>query len=137
MIVTLERWCQGPPGTFGHLVVAGETLYTVERPWAGNRPFVSCIPAGDYRCTPRRYHRGGYDAIGIGDVPGRSLILFHKANRPTDVSGCIGVGLQLGCLDGRWAVLRSREAFELLMASLGAAEWTVRILPGAAELAAA
>lgn len=115
MTLTLIRFCSAPFGTFGYLDIAGVRLYTVERPWLDNERNVSCIPPGHYRCAPRRFFRGGYDAIEVLDVPDRTHILFHKANLPRHVEGCIGVGAQLGCLGGEWAVLRSAEGFGELM----------------------
>lgn len=124
----LQRFCYGPNGTFGHINVDGIILATVERPWLENRPMVSCIPEGEYKCRPRRFYRGGYDAIEVRDVPGRTHILFHRANLPSDVAGCIGVGSRLGTLYGQWAVLDSRSAFDLFMANFGGLKFTLNIL---------
>ncbi len=44
----------------------------LERPWLNNRAGVSCIPAGTYIVGPRRFLRGGYDAIEVREVPGRT-----------------------------------------------------------------
>lgn len=105
-----------PLGTFGQFSTPdGITLYTVERPWLDNLPNVSCIPEGNYTCVPRHFFRGGYDAVEILNVPGRTHILFHIANVPGDVLGCVGVGAQLGALGSQWAVLRSREGFAKFM----------------------
>lgn len=127
---TLTRTEARDGGTFGHIVLpSGRTLATVELPWRDNQPRVSCIPAGSYLCRPRPYHRGGYDAIEVCDVPGRSAILFHVANWPTDVLGCIGVGLSRGVVDGRYGVRSSRAAFNRhLMPELGSLEWQLTIV---------
>lgn len=108
-------------GIFGELLVGSLSLHTVERPWLGNRPNVSCIPAGDYELAPRRYFRGGYEAIEILNVPGRWPILFHRANWPADVNGCIGTGVSVGQLRRRKervatkALLQSEVAHNRLM----------------------
>jgi len=115
----LCRFAYTPDGTFGSMLVDGAVLYTVERPWVGNQTTVSCIPEGTYSCRPRRFFRGGYDAIHIQSVPGRTHILFHRANIPSDLAGCIGVGSRLGVLGGQWAVLQSRAAFSRFMAIWG------------------
>ncbi len=111
----LCRFAYTPDGVFGSMTVDGAVLYTVERPWLDNQAMVSCIPEGAYKCRPRRYFRGGYGAVHIRDVPGRTHILFHRANVPSDLAGCIGVGSKLGVLNGQWAVLQSRAAFARFM----------------------
>jgi len=109
----LQRFAHTPDGTFGMIQVPdGPTIYTVEDRWNFNRKNVSCIPAGKYRCSSRRFNRAGYDAIQLEDVPGRSFILFHVANTHRDIRGCIGVGTGLGMVSGSWAVINSQEAFD-------------------------
>jgi hypothetical protein len=125
--LSLERFCYSPTGVFGSMMVDGAMLWTVERPWLDNARWISCIPAGTYRCGPRRYFRGGYDAIEVRDVPGRSFILFHKANLPEQLGGCIAPASRLGCLRGQWAGLGSGAAFELLMDVVGGREWELHI----------
>jgi len=115
----LGRFCYSPMGTFGRLNLGEFTLYTVERPWLDNRPSISCIPEGTYRCEPRRYNRGGYDTVEVLGVPGRSHILFHRGNTMHDVEGCIALGNRLGSLGGLWAVLESREALEAFLGLYG------------------
>jgi hypothetical protein len=123
----VERFAYTDMGTFGRMSVGGQTLYTVERPWLDNRPNTSCIPEGTYRCTPRRFNRGGYDAVEIQGVPGRSHILFHVGNTMHDVVGCIAVTHKLGQINGVWAGLHSRNAFDLFMEHYGNGEFTVRV----------
>lgn len=102
-------------------------LFTVERPWLQNQPYISCIPEGKYLCYSRPYYRGGYDAIALADVPMRSHILFHKANRPVDLAGCIAPVSYLACLDGDWAGLNSAAAFRRLMDWFGGEEFELEI----------
>ena len=113
--VELIRFCHCKYGTFGRMMINGEFFYTVERPWLDNRISESCIPTGTYTCKPRFYHRGGYDAVEICEVPDRTHILFHRANLSYEVEGCIGVGLDLGAIRGQWAVLSSKRAFSHFM----------------------
>lgn len=132
----LIRWCYAPFGTFGSLSLApagdaGGPLATVEAPWRNNEVDRSCIPDGFYLCQPRRYHHGGYDAIEVCGVPGRSLVLFHVANWPRDVTGCIGVGSSVTYIKGELAVDQSRPAFDRLMAAVGGQHFTLRIKPTA------
>lgn len=125
--LVLERFCYADTATFGRLTVEGRTLYTVERPWLENQPRVSCIPEGLFRCKPRRFFRGGYDAVEVCNVPGRSHILFHRGNRASDVLGCIAVGAQIGVLGGDWAVLKSAEGFRAFMDAYGSKNFTLVI----------
>lgn len=125
--LTIIRFSYGVNGTFGQMVVDGQWLFTVERQWLNNQPYVSSIPEGLYRCRPRPYNAGGYDAIEICEVPDRTNILFHKANLPSDLAGCIAPTSQLGCLNGQWAGLSSAPAFELLMQELGDEEFDLEI----------
>lgn len=121
----LHRFAQSPMGTFGRLMIPAPgdpdvSLFTVERPWRNNEPFESCIPAGVYELAPRRYNRGGYDAIEVLDVPDRTHVLIHVANTMNDVQGCIGPGLGLGFVADHWAVTNSRSAFNRTMEIFGA-----------------
>ena len=120
-LLVLRRFCYGPPevGTFGTVEVAGHLLYTVEPSWLDNEVAASCIPEGIYDCKPTRYHRGGYPAIEVVGVPGRSRILFHRANSAKDLAGCIAPGMRLGTLYNSWAVLASAAAFSILMRHYG------------------
>jgi hypothetical protein len=118
--ITLTRFAWTPFGTFGQISLPdGQTLFTVEQPWNENKTGESCIPQGKYECKPRPYYRGGYEAIEITKVPGRRYILFHIANVPADVRGCIGVGSHLGWVKGSWAVTSSRTSFIEFMRQLG------------------
>ncbi len=115
MEIILERFAYSPAGTFGTLFLPENILYTVERPWLDNIPRWSCIPEGQYKCVPRPYYRGGYNAIHVTDVPNRSYILMHKGNIMHNVEGCIAVGTELGCMHDLWAVKNSGNAFGQLM----------------------
>lgn len=109
MRIALERFAYTPIGTLGRLTVGDTTLYTVERPWLSNKQNVSCIPQGHYQCE--RYSSQRYpDTWEIVGVPARSLILFHAANFPHEVQGCIGLGLSM--MGERVAVAHSRSAVE-------------------------
>jgi len=127
--VLLQRMGYLEFGTFGRLHLPdGHIIYTVERPWLRNERGISCIPEGDYTCRPSRYHRGGYDAIEVMDVPDRSRILIHIGNWPADVQGCIAVGERIECIDGKLGVTNSKATFHrLLMPQLGHAEFTLAV----------
>ena len=122
--LTLTRFASTKDGVFGRL---GD-WYTIEEEHQGNRPNISCIPAGTYDCTRSTYNRGGYETFEVLDVPKRTFIKFHIANTEEDLNGCIGLGMDLGVLsvtdeDSRrpahkLAVLRSRTAFTEFITSL-------------------
>ena len=124
----LTRFCYCDEGTFGRFQLpTGQTVYTVERPWLSNAPRLSCIPCGEYMCGPRPYHRGGYDAVEIKGVPGRSHILFHVGNYPSDVLGCIGVGERFAPVGTRIGVTNSRVTFKEFMRHYGGREFRLEI----------
>lgn len=129
----LHRFAYSPVGTFGSLTLASDAdvMYTVERPWLENNRRISCIPEGLYRCRSRMFNRGGYETFEITDVPGRSEILFHVANVSSDVNGCVGLGSYLGCVNGQWGVMSSREAFSRFMAYVGRMDSFLLELSGA------
>jgi hypothetical protein len=127
--VTLRRFFYGPTCTLGWIALDTVLIYTLEDGWLGNQVRKSCIPDGTYRCRPRFFNRGGYPAIEITGVPGRTTILFHKANVATNVEGCIAVGAILGTLGAELAVLRSAEAWALLYGRYGYGEFDLVIEP--------
>lgn len=115
MNLTLDRFAYSPLGTFGRIDELG--MYTVERQWDGNKTGVSCIPEGTYRCARVNSPKFG-NVFEVTEVPGRTHILFHKANVARDVEGCIGVGEKLGVVGMEWAVTGSRIAFDRMMIAL-------------------
>lgn len=66
--------------------------WTVERPWVNNEPGVSCIPEGMYELEfVSGLHKKGAEWV-VQNVPGRSAIEFHVANRSSELRGCISLG---------------------------------------------
>ena len=115
--LSLIRFAYLDTGTFGHLwLPSGVVLHTVERPWLFNKPRVSCIPEGTYKLAPRHFFRGGYDTYEVTGVPGRRYILFHIANWPTDVEGCIGLGTEIA--NDFSMVKNSKVAFDMFKKEL-------------------
>ena len=95
LTINLVRFAYGPSATLGRLKynINGEDtcLFTVERPWLDNRPNVSCIPEGFYKCL--RYSSDRFpDTFQVMNVIDRTYILFHVGNQSTDVQGCIAIG---------------------------------------------
>lgn len=125
---TIERFCHSESATFGWLTTpSGRRYATVERPWLNNKVGVSCIPVGEYICEPTRFNRGGYDAIKICNVDGRTHIKMHIASLPSSVEGCIGINTRFGILYGQWAGVGSRVAFRSLMQELGGKKFKLLI----------
>lgn len=138
----LMRTTSKENGTFGHMHLPdGTVICTVEQPWNDNKVGHSCIPAGTYTLRKRtsgvveRTTHGEFkEGWEVTDVPGRTYIMIHVANWPTDVEGCIGVGRQIIQLEGREAVSNSLNTFRKLMEKLSAKdEWTLVIERTGAE----
>lgn len=136
--VILERFAYAPDGTFGRLILpTGKSFFTVERPWLGNRAGESCIPDGIYELRKRRSpvveRTSGGDYLEgweVTHVPGRTFIMIHPGNWPSNFKGCIGVGTQYQMLEGRNGVTQSRLAFAQVMAALDGREtWRLEIRP--------
>ena len=112
--IKLVRTLQTDNGTFGKL----SKFFTAELPWKNNANNISCIPPGKYRCSwtlSPRLKRYTYEVTG---VKGRAGIRIHSANFPTQVLGCIALGLTIGTMDGKRGVFSSQTAirqFETLM----------------------
>ena len=75
--IRITRFAHTPMGTFGSFWVLGKQLYTCERPWLDNAPFVSCIPEGEYAIKPQIFHRGNG---GLG-YPAERTSCFTRATR--------------------------------------------------------
>jgi len=109
----LERFAYLPGGTLGELRIEGlPKIWTVERPWEGNRKGESCIPEGEYGLKP---HTGNVQpAILIAGVRDRFAILFHIANKASELRGCIAPGMHY-MVSLSPSVLNSRDAMTKLM----------------------
>ena len=88
----LTRFIKNEEVTLGRLDFANQHFFTVERPWLDNQTSISCIPDGNYKLKRVDSPRFGDDMWEIADVPDRTHILFHVANGPHNVKGCIGLG---------------------------------------------
>jgi len=105
--------------TRGILVIPseGKVFFTLEPPWKGNQPNVSCIPRGKYKCVWHKSPKYGW-VYKVTEVEGRSSILMHPGNTPNHTLGCILIGSRFGTLGGGPAILSSkpavRELFELM-----------------------
>lgn len=115
MILDLIRFRSDAVGTFGALIMPGRgSLVTVERPWLNvdeqGKSWThgvdqrSCIPAGTYKLIrdhSPKFGRLMWYIVGRGvvlressdnPIEWRSSCMFHAANRPTELMGCIAPG---------------------------------------------
>lgn len=97
--------------TIGKLVFPnGESVYTLERPWLDNKVSVSCIPEGQY--LVKRDKTGRFQWYAVQDVPGRTHIEIHPANKVEQLEGCIALGMYFA--NGNF-LARSKEACQKLL----------------------
>lgn len=67
--------------------------YNLERPWLDNKPFVSCIPEGEYVvCADKT---GKHQWFRFKDVKGRSHIEIHPASKVSELEGCLAPCMEL------------------------------------------
>ena len=102
MVLQLHR-SYHPKATHGILTYRQRFVsYVLELPWLENQPLISCIPEGLYTLK-KRYSFKFREHLHVREVPGRTHILFHAANRVSELQGClapvsaftqIGVGLR-------------------------------------------
>jgi len=99
---------------------------TVEKPWLDNKPYKSCVPAGEYELVEHQSPSknkwcGGRVLVlknllwGVGVFPGealRNMCQMHSANFPIELEGCIGPGLAFH--SEKWGVVSSRKACKLI-----------------------
>ena len=117
--LTMKRISNNAEGTFGVLI--DDTVpfaVTLEPPWRGNLPDVSCIRAGKYLCASLMSDRYG-KTFEVVSVKGRTDILFHRGNVLDDTNGCILIGKTFGSLEGRSAILNSAIGFDEFLERYG------------------
>ncbi len=112
MSIKLQRLSMTESGTFGGLL--GENgipiCLVLERPWVDNKPNISCIPPGLYRCELVNSPTFGW-TYQVVDVPNRTKILFHVGNWIENSRGCLLTGSSFGILNSKPAVINSSKAF--------------------------
>ena len=86
--------------TIGELYIDDQYFCkTLELPNKGNKPNVSCVPAGIYPCE--KYFSSKLGAcIAVLEVDGRKYIRIHVGNFTYQIEGCILVGEKLLDFDG-------------------------------------
>ena len=107
------RTCCTDSCTFGELSIDGDSICkTLELPDHGNQQNVSCIPPGEYTCERVYSPRFKKYLYEIKNVNGRTNILIHSGNSPSDTQGCVLVGMAIDIDQNR--ISRSREALDKL-----------------------
>lgn len=93
--LTIARKYSDSNCTSGYIAVNGTIqAYTLERPWAGNKPLISSIPVGTYNGILRYDHSDQW-RIELQGVPGRTNVQIHTGNTPDNTEGCILIGKEL------------------------------------------
>jgi hypothetical protein len=107
-------------GTNGALFSNGQLVcFTIELPWRGNKSNVSCIPEDIYPVVKRESeHHGNH--LWIREVPGRDLILIHKANNAElQLEGCIApVSIHSGYGRGDFSQLAFDFLYQLVSGAI-------------------
>ena len=107
--LTIKRIAENEDGTFGVFINENQPFtVTLENKWLNNKPFVSCIPAGEYVCKRVNSPNFG-NTFEVTNVPNRTHILFHWGNRSEDTEGCILIAEMFGVLYSEGAILMSRS----------------------------
>jgi Family of unknown function (DUF5675) len=107
-------------GTFGLLTLpTQQVIVSVEPPWLNNRPMYSCIPEGLYQLRLDNFKHDYQNYRITNPPPGRFAIEIHRANRASELKGCIAPGMSLGY---DWSITDSKIALDLLMESMGGQE---------------
>lgn len=118
MIIELERFGFFDKGVLGKMTFpSGLELFTIERPWRDNQPFISCIPSGEYTLE--------WDITGrVRNVPRlrgtapRTQINIHVANKASELHGCIAPGLTWAFEGTEPLVRDSAAAWGLMMETM-------------------
>lgn len=126
-----------PRFTVGKLYHGDEFIaYSMELPYKDNKPNISCVPGGDYYIRPTHSPKFGnvyyLESVHNGIVGlqsgHRTHILFHSANTPSDLKGCIALGSTTGVLKSEVAVLNSKISTNSFFYLLDGGEHLLRIV---------
>jgi len=116
-------------GTFGKLQCGVHSFATVEQPWRDNKPFESCVPNGTYNLVSFSSPKFGEVFAMVGATvskyvseKARYACLFHQANWPSDVKGCVGIGKNVVHIKGLLAVNNSQFSLQELFRYMAEAD---------------
>jgi hypothetical protein len=114
---------------------SGAIIRTLELGWHDNKPDVSCIPPGRYRCGYTWSPKFQEKLYLLADTEPRTGVRIHTGNHAGDVSaglksdveGCILTGRYRTSIDGQRAVGGSRDALQDLYDQMGYADFMLEI----------
>ena len=114
MKILVERYDSGSDETIGRVYIDGKLMcYSLEDEYREVKvKGETRIPKGTYKVGFYNSPSHGPKSLHIKDVPGFSYILIHPGNVDTDTMGCLLVGKRIGKLNGKRAVLDSKQAFK-------------------------
>jgi hypothetical protein len=95
-MIILARDSFDPKATLGKISYYGDPLCeSVELPWLQNKQRVSCVIPGVYPIVflPSGSPKFHYPCFLIKNVPNRAGIMIHRANRASQLLGCIAPGM--------------------------------------------
>jgi hypothetical protein len=114
MKILVERFDSGSEDTFGRLYIDGHLkCYTLEDEYRKVKVKGDTrIPAGTYKVGFHDSPSHGPKALHVKDVPGFTYILIHPGNTEDHTMGCLLPGKRIGKLNGKRAVLDSKQAYK-------------------------
>lgn len=102
-------------GTRGVWIVNGLIFgFTLEPADNENQSNISNIPTGQYLCEVVNSSKYGR-VYEIKNVTDRSSVLIHWGNLLKDTLGCVILGSEVGMLDGKRAILESKDKYNEFM----------------------
>ena len=113
--VRIARVENSEQGLVGVLLIDGKADCFTLQPDPTDKHF--SIPSGCYLC--KRFHGYKYKDTFEIIVRGHKDLLFHPLNTEDQTEGCIGLGEEIGELDGKRAILSSGRAFSDFMRKMG------------------
>ena len=139
--LTLRREKSEDDGTYGVLQFPdGTSLMTIELPWYENKPRISCIPPGTYRCEIKQSPKFGA-SYEVKNVPGRSAILIHAGNSAGNVEkgmkadslGCILLGMGRGRKGNQKVITGSKAAMQAFYDKMANQPFMLNVIAGEAS----
>jgi hypothetical protein len=133
---------------FGMMVVDGQPITTIERPWLADaihkagKPMISCVPPGEYKLQKEfspKFRRNMYYLVNedLGVFLRKDLrkeewqrwgCMFHAANWSYQINGCIATGMNMSRMKDLYCVSRSGDAMKLLTKFLDEYERELKVV---------
>lgn len=124
-MIKIERVSNLPTGVFGRVMENGKQIaFSIEQPWRGNKPFRSCIPAGEYVLTPFdgskykdtfAFYNTDLNVHITNQEFGRYACVIHSANTADELQGCMAFGKDLTVINGKWGVNYSKATTLMIL----------------------